>query len=63
MERHPGINIARIAVKNGAGLIFVVGVLLIFLAGIPETRWFLLLSVLGGVMIGIALYLWHKLSQ
>ena len=49
---HPGITMHKIPVKGPAGLIFTVGVLIIFPISLPEARWFLALSVPLGVIIG-----------
>jgi len=57
MRIHPGIRIDKIPVKGPMGLVFTVGVLILFLVGLPAARWFLALSVLVGVIIGIVLRL------
>ncbi len=62
MEKHRGIRIDKIPVEGVVGLIFGIGTLLIFLTGVPETRWFLLISVPIGVIVGTILYIWHKQS-
>jgi len=54
---HPGIRIDKISVEGGAGLLFTIGVLALFLVGLPVTRWFLALSLLLGVVIGVILRL------
>jgi hypothetical protein len=57
MKMHPGINMHKIPVQGPAGLLFTVGVLIIFLTGLPAARWFLALSLPCGVIIGIILRL------
>jgi|GEM_PF-898627 len=54
---HPGIRIDKIPVKGPAGLLFTIGVLVLFLIGLPAARWFLALSLLLGVVIGVILRL------
>jgi len=57
MKQHPGIRIDKIPIKGRAGLVFTVGMLIIFLAALPAARWFLALSVPLGVIIGAILRL------
>jgi hypothetical protein len=60
MDRHPGIRIDKISVEGAAGLIFVVGILVIAFLGLPGFRsWFLIALVGGGVGAGI-LRLWYE---
>jgi hypothetical protein len=47
----------KIPVKGSAGLLFTVGIIAIALISLPQTRWFLALSVPTGVVIGIILRL------
>ena len=54
---HPGITMHAIPVKGPAGLLFTIGVLVVFLAGLPAARWFLALSLPLGVVIGVILRL------
>jgi hypothetical protein len=54
---HPGIRIDKIPVKGPGGLIFTVGMVVLFLIALPETRWFLLISVSLGIIVGLVLYL------
>lgn len=54
---HPGIRIDKISVEGPAGLLFTIGVLVLFLIGLPATRWFLAWSLALGVIIGIILRL------
>ena len=51
----------RIAVGGGVmGAVFAVGCSLIFLLGVPASRWFLLASMVAGVGVAVLLYFWHK---
>ncbi len=54
---HPGISMHKIPIKGAAGLIFTIGMLIIFLIRLPEARWFLALSLPVGLMIAVALRL------
>ncbi|MBZ5565943.1 MAG: hypothetical protein LAP13_26420 [Acidobacteriia bacterium] len=54
---HPGITMHKIPIKGAAGLIFTIGMLIIFLIRLPEARWFLALSLPVGVIIAIVLRL------
>jgi len=56
-EIHPGIRIDKISVEGGAGLLFTIGILALFLVGLPATRWFLALSLTLGGIIGAVLRL------
>ena len=61
LERHPGITIHRMAVGGGImGALFAIGTVLIFVIGLPVSRWFLLGSVLLGTGAAAVLYFWHK---
>jgi hypothetical protein len=55
MHLHPGITMHKIPVEGGAGLLFVVGIMLATLISLPQARWFLALSVPAGAVIGIIL--------
>jgi hypothetical protein len=55
---HSGIQISAIKPITGvAGLIFAVGVILIFVIGLPVAKWFLLFSVGGGLLAFVILRL------
>ncbi len=60
MDWHEGPNISKIPVKGVMGAVFTIGIVLMFLAGVPHARLFVLISVPLGVIVGIVLYLWHK---
>ncbi len=59
-DPHPGIRIDKIPVKGWAGLVFVLGVMLLFLVASPAVRWFFFLSIPPGILIGLILYLRHR---
>jgi hypothetical protein len=60
-EKHPGITMHRIAVGGGImGAVFAIGCSVIFLLGLPASRWFLLASVFVGIGVAVLLYVWHK---
>jgi len=55
------INMSQIRVGGGIpGLIFAVGTVYIFFAGVPEVRWFLAGAISAGLGISIALRLFHR---
>ncbi|RPI28603.1 MAG: hypothetical protein EHM61_04550 [Acidobacteria bacterium] len=57
MDRHPGIRIDRIPVTwTIAGLLFVLGTLFVFLVGLPVLRYFLLIGLVGGLLVGVFRY-------
>ena len=58
--RHPGIRIDKISVAGGVGLVFTVGVMLMFLISLPEARWFFVLTLPAGLLVGLVLYLLHR---
>jgi hypothetical protein len=59
-DRHPGISMHKIPVKGGVGLVFTVGVMVMFLIALPQARGFFLLSLPAGILVGVALYLLHR---
>ncbi len=60
MKIHPGIRIDKIPVKGAGGLIFTLGIVVIFLIAVPAARWFLLISVSLGILVGLVLYLTRR---
>lgn len=63
MKKHRGIRIDAIPVKTAMGFVFVVAVLAIFLIGIPATRGFLALGIIGGLVVGIILFWWRHQTR
>jgi hypothetical protein len=62
-DMRPQIDIAKIPIKGWVGLVFVIGVMAIFLIGLPAVRWFFLLSIPPGILVGGILYLLHRRRQ
>jgi hypothetical protein len=60
MDWHEGPNISRIPVKGIIGAVFTVGIVFMFLAGVPHARLFTAISLPVGVIVGVVLCLWHK---
>ncbi len=61
-ESPPEINMAKIRVGGEtAGLIFAAGVLLLLLVGVPPLRWFAVLALILGLIVGGGLWVWHRL--
>jgi hypothetical protein len=46
--------------KNVAGLIAGIAMIIVLLVAVPATRWFLLFSVPLGAIVAVILYFWHK---
>jgi hypothetical protein len=59
-QGRPEIQISRIPVKGGVGLVFTAGSIVIFCIALPEARWFLGLALPVGALIGLTLHTWHK---
>lgn len=59
-DRHPGIRIDKISVKSRVGLVLTVGIIMMFLVTLPEVRWFFIVSIPPGLLVGLALYLYHR---
>lgn len=57
---HSGISMHQIPIKGWAGLVFVIGVMVVFLVGSSQVRWFFVLSIPPGILIGAILYLIHR---
>lgn len=47
---HPGIRIHAIPVAGVGGLLFMIGAMLVILIGVPAARYFLIASVVAGVV-------------
>jgi predicted branched-subunit amino acid permease len=59
-QDRPEIQMAKIPVKGGMGLVFTIGTIAIFCLALPEARWFVALAVPAGLVVAIALCAWHK---
>lgn len=60
MEPHWGPRIEKIPIRGGIGAIIAIGLMIGFLADVPETRLWLFVSVPLGLIFGIILYLRHR---
>ncbi len=60
MEPHWGPRIEKIPIRGGIGAIVAIGLMIGFLADVPETRLWLFVSVPLGLIFGIILYLRHR---
>jgi len=59
--RAPEINQSRIRVDgNIAGLIYVVGSLMVAMIGLPVVRWFFLAALVLGIVSAVTLLAWHN---
>jgi hypothetical protein len=60
-DEYPGINISRIRVGGDlGGVVFVVGMTVSLLVGLPETRGFFAGTLGGGVVVAAAIAWWHR---
>jgi cobalamin synthase len=59
-QARPEIQMAKIPLKGGMGLVFTVGTAAIFCLALPEARWFVALAIPAGVVVAIALRSWRK---
>lgn len=57
---HQGIRIDRIPAQEGGGVIFMIGIMAIFLIGVPAMAPVVALAALGGVLLAPLL---HRLSR
>jgi hypothetical protein len=57
---HQGIRIDRIPAEEGGGLIFMIGIVVMFLIGVPTMRPVVGLAALGGVLMAPLLYWLHR---
>ena len=63
MKWHPGIRIDKIPVTaTVGGLIFVIGIIVLGIVGVPAIRGFVLIGIPGGVLIAAFLYWWRNRS-
>jgi hypothetical protein len=54
-------DLSRVKVGGDiAGLIVVVGCVVVMLSGLPALRGWLALTVAGGVLAGAAIFIWHR---
>jgi hypothetical protein len=57
---HQGIRIDRIPAEEGGGLIFMIGIVVLFLIGVPVMRPVVALAALGGILMAPLLYWLHR---
>jgi hypothetical protein len=58
---HPGINFSRLEVGGDlGGFVFMVGVVVTLLVGLPQARVFFAAAVAGGVVLAVALGAWTR---
>ena len=60
MEPHWGPRIEKIPIRGGIGAIIAIGLMIGFLAEVPETRLWLFISVPLGLILGLILHLRHR---
>lgn len=61
MARHPGISMHKLPVGgNVMGAVFVIGIVLMFLVGIPIARWFLIAGLVLGGILATVFVVYHK---
>ncbi len=60
MEPHWGPRIEKIPIRGTIGAIITIGLMIGFLADVPETRLWLFISVPLGLIFGLILYLRHR---
>jgi hypothetical protein len=63
MEYHPGILIDQIPVEGIPGLLFLAATLFMFLAAVPATRDFLMITGGAGIIWAGVLYYWHNQTR
>lgn len=59
-QERPEIQMAKIPVTGVIGIVFTIGTMAIFFTALPQVRWFLLLALPLGAVIGFSLHLWHR---
>jgi hypothetical protein len=54
------MGIEKIPTKGVLGALVAVGILVIILVAVPAARWFLLISLPAGILVGVVLYFLHR---
>jgi hypothetical protein len=62
MTPHPGITMHKIPVAGGAGLVYVVGTLVVFLLALPQLAPLGAVGLAGGLLLAPVLYRWRARS-
>jgi hypothetical protein len=61
LQLHPGINFSRLEVGGDlGGCLFMLGSVLVLVAGLPQVRWFVLGAALTAVPVACLLMAWHR---
>jgi hypothetical protein len=64
MSREPAKStdkrLAGIPLRGWAGLVFTVAFMVVILIALPAVRWFLVLSIPPGLLVGLILYLLER---
>ena len=60
---HRGILINKIPARGIGGLIFAIGIVAIFLVGVPAFRPLAPFILVGGVLAGALLYYWRNQTR
>ena len=62
MTPHPGITMHKIPVEGGAGLLYVLGTIVVFLLALPQLAPLAAMGLAGGILLAPALYRWRARS-
>jgi hypothetical protein len=58
-DYHPGFG--KIPARASIfGVLFAAGFIVLAWIGLPDYRWFWIASGIGGAIVGVSLYFWHK---
>lgn len=56
------MGIEKIPTKGVLGALVAIGIMAIILVAVPAARWFLLITLPTGILVGVVLYLLHRRS-
>jgi hypothetical protein len=56
------MGIEKIPTRGVLGAVVAVGIMAVILVAVPAARWFLLITVPTGILVGVALYFLHRRS-
>jgi hypothetical protein len=59
-EEDRGFRIEKIPLKGRMGLVLAAGVMIFFLIALPAVRWFFILTLPAGILVGVVLYFIHR---
>jgi preprotein translocase subunit Sec61beta len=57
------MGIEKIQTKGVLGALVAVGIMVIIVVAVPAARWFLLITLPAGILVGVVLYLLHRQKQ